>query len=48
MATKSDPCAGVAFMVAFLFLLMVAVERVWEKMETYYQDHFGIRQEQVQ
>ena len=39
--------AGVAFMVAFLFLLMVALEKLWERTEAYYQAHYGKPQEQV-
>jgi hypothetical protein len=38
---------GVAFMVAFLFLFMVALERLWERTETYYHNHFGKHQDQV-
>ena len=38
---------GVAFMVAFLFLLMVALEKLWERTEAYYQEHCGKPQEQV-
>ena len=39
--------AGVAFMVAFLFLFMVALEKLWERMENFYQSHFSKRSEQV-
>jgi len=37
---------GVAFMVAFLFLMMIAAEKVWDMMEEKYRKAFGIRQEQ--
>ncbi len=34
-------------MVAFLFLFMVALEKMWERMENYYHAHFSKRPEQV-
>eukprot|EP00088_Acartia_fossae_P034239 TRINITY_DN35118_c0_g1_i1.p1 TRINITY_DN35118_c0_g1~~TRINITY_DN35118_c0_g1_i1.p1 ORF type:complete len:151 (+),score=39.25 TRINITY_DN35118_c0_g1_i1:107-559(+) len=37
---------GVAFMVAFLFLVMVGLEKAWDKMEEKYRESFGKSQQQ--
>jgi len=36
---------GVVFLVGFLFMGMIAIEKMWEFVETKYNEHFGIVEE---